>query len=111
MGFGLPQNSTPPLLSTKQREIDSRMADNSPRTDTSTDLEADAKVDNWVIREVLYLLSFFLFFSPLFSCKIMSFQVVQIHLVAHHIGFCHKGICLLIFHSIDHFLDCCVAAR
>jgi transcription factor TGA len=24
------------------------MADNSPRTDTSTDLEADAKVDNWL---------------------------------------------------------------
>jgi hypothetical protein len=48
VGFGLPQNSTPPLLSTKQREIDSRMADNSPRTDTSTDLEADAKVDNWL---------------------------------------------------------------
>jgi hypothetical protein len=36
------------------------MADNSPRTDTSTDLEADAKVDNWVIiQEVLSILLFF----------------------------------------------------
>ncbi|CAM6006996.1 unnamed protein product [Sphagnum balticum] len=28
------------------------MADNSPRTDTSTDLEADAKVDNWTLRRL-----------------------------------------------------------
>ncbi len=33
-----------------EHQADSWMADNSPRTDTSTDLEADAKVDNWVIK-------------------------------------------------------------
>ncbi len=76
MGFGLPQNSIPPILSTKQREIDSRMADNSPRTDTSTDLEADAKVDNWVIREILYLLSFFSFF-PASLAKLCHFNLCK----------------------------------